>query len=471
MREIYIFLLFNCFCIFLSQIILPFEEFSYKENPERIYKDYESFYDDQIQSNIFTTLKIGVPEQSILTFIQSENCIFSINNQSICYNKAEYNYNFKNSKTAKNITSINGEYFYFKTSLINETIKFCTNEECSKEKTMENFQMNLFNGLEQCQILCSEMGLTLTKGEESNWIRVIYQLHQGKIIDGLRYTVKYTSDYNGFIYLGQYPHEYNSSNYFSEQQIGDYIVIDNDKTYLMPNLNFDSIYYNYNNEQKDIKEVFGIFYIEYGLILGTKSYYDQIQSDFFSKYPDICTSYNFFLPGKGFEAIICKATDSFKVEEFPSLYFYIRESNYTFELNYTDLFKKNGDYYYFLVVFDQMIISTWKIGKPFLKKYQMTFDIDSKRVIFYDSSIKPSGKKNSDRGSSKNTTTIILLSIGGFIVVCGLVYGAFYIGKMINIHRKKRANELNDDDFEYNEKSDKITDNGNKEKALFKDDN
>ena len=59
-----------------------------------------------------------------------------------------------------------------------------------------------------------------------------------------------------------------------------------------------------------------------------------------------------------------------------------------------------------------MIISTWKIGKPFLKKYQMTFDIDSKRVIFYDSSIKPSGKKNSDRGSSKNTTTIIMKNSG-----------------------------------------------------------
>ena len=44
----------------------------------------------------------------------------------------------------KNITEINGKYFFYKTSLINETIYFCLNEECNKEKKMENFQINLF---------------------------------------------------------------------------------------------------------------------------------------------------------------------------------------------------------------------------------------------------------------------------------------------------------------------------------------
>ena len=465
------FLLLNLYCIFFSQsqIIIPFEELSYKKNPERIYKDIESFYNDQYKTNIFTIFKIGVPEQNILTFIQTENCIFLINNQSICYNKTEYNYNFKNSKTAKNITNIDGKYFYFKTSLINETIKLCTNEKCTKEKTMENFQLNLFNGLEESKNLCSEMGLTLTKGEESAWIRVIYQLKRENLINGLIYTVKYTSDYNGFIYLGQFPHEYNSTNYFIEQQIGDYIVINNDASYILPNIDFNNIYYIYNNIEKSIKEKYAIFYMEYGLILGTKNYFDQIQSDFFSKYPEICSLYTYFPTGKNFQGIICKAADSFKIEEFPSLYFFIRESNYTFELNYNDLFKKNGDYYYFLVIFDQMIISTWKIGKPFLKKYQMTLDIDSKRIIFYNTLIKPNSNKDSNGGNSNKTTIIILIAIGGFIFICGLVYGAFYIGKMINIHRKKRANELTDDDFEYTEKSDNANKNSNKEKGLFKE--
>ena len=72
-----------------------------------------------------------------------------------------------------------------------------------------------------------------------------------------------------------------------------------------------------------------------------------------------------------------------------------------------------------------MIINTWKIGKPFVKIHQLTFDIDSKSVVFYDQLIKPS-KQNNNNNSNNTVLIIILISIGVFIVICGLIIGAYY---------------------------------------------
>ena len=204
------------------------------------------------------------------------------------------------------------------------------------------------------------MGLTITNSDENSWIRIINQLKNQNIINGLRFTVKYTSDYNGFIYLGEFPHEYNSNNYYIEQKISAYINMKDQSSYLLPRLNMDNIYYYYNNNTINIKDRYTIFYMDYGLILGTESYLNQIQNDFFSKYfnnNEICNIYNYSPSGNHFLGIICKAINDFKIKEFPSLYFYNKELNYTFELDYNDLFKKIGDNYFFLIIFDQMIIN------------------------------------------------------------------------------------------------------------------
>ena len=185
---------------------------------------------------------------------------------------------------------------------------------------------------------------------------------------------------------------------------------------------------------------------------------------------EICNIFNYSPSGKYFLGITCKAIDNFKIKEFPSLYFYNRELNYTFELDYNDLFKKIGDNYFFLIIFDQMIINIWKIGKPFLKKYQMTFDIDSKTINFYNLLIKPTSPISIQNNSNSNNKIllIILISIGGIIIICGLLFFAYYLGKKLNSQRKKRANELGDDDFEYISKNEN-NNNDNEPKSLFKE--
>ena len=185
---------------------------------------------------------------------------------------------------------------------------------------MENFQINLFNDIENSKILCSEMGLTITNSDENSWIRIINQLKNQNIINGLRFTVKYTSDYNGFIYLGEFPHEYNSNYYYIEQKISAYINMKDQSSYLLPRLNMDNIYYYYNNNTINIKDRYTIFYMDYGLILGTQSYLNQIQNDFFSKYfnnNEICNIYNYFPSGKHFLGIISNTTQKYAQNAHP----------------------------------------------------------------------------------------------------------------------------------------------------------
>ena len=49
--------------------------------------------------------------------------------------------------------------------------------------------------------------------------------------------------------------------------------------------------------------------------------------------------------------------------------------------------------------------------------------------------------------------------------------GAYYLGKQINASRKKRANELSDDDYEYFAKNGNNNDNKNEGKGLFNEGN
>ena len=475
MKNIFIFLLFISLIhiSFLNQIIFPFEEYSYSNNPERKYNDPQSFFIDQYITNIYTVSKIGTPEQSLLTFIESDNCIFQIYLNTLCNNKTEYNYNYKTSTTFQNITKINGNYFYMGTSLINETIKFCLDEKCNKLKTMDNFQINYSNNIGDNQIICSKFGLSVTTREENTWIRVINQLKTQNIISRLVFTIKYISDYNGYIYVGEFPHIYNSTYYFEEQNMTTYIKMDDQSTCLLPKLDMDEIFLNINDTILYMKNKYTIFYFDYGLIIGTSNYLDNINKYFFNKYYNdkTCKEVYFFVPGKSFSGISCKSTDDFKIEEFPTLFLLRRDLNYTFELDYKDLFRKDGDNYYFLIIFDQLNLNTWKLGKPFFKKYQMTFDIDSKSIIFYNEEIKPSksGPTNTSTDTDNyNIILIVIISVGAFIVICGLVFFAYYLGKILNNQRKKRANELEDDDYEYFSK--KENGDKNEDKGLFKED-
>ena len=98
-----------------------------------------------------------------------------------------------------------------------------------------------------------------------------------------------------------------------------------------------------------------------------------------------------------------------------------------------------------------------------MRKYTMQFSPFSRLIGFYlkreeEKPIKNEGINN----NSKNNWIIIICII---IVIVSLIFVGvgLYLGKKLFYSRKKRANELLDDDYQYDSQIDKDTKNNNNE--------
>ena len=132
------------------------------------------------------------------------------------------------------------------------------------------------------------------------------------------------------------------------------------------------------------------------------------------------------------------------IENFPILTLYQQNLNYTFELTSNDLFEDIGDRKYFLVNFANNNDKKWILGKPFLKKYNFTYNFDSKTVsLFY-------GLKKEDSGNSDTPFNKLWIYIIIALVIISILIGVIIIIAK-KIPRKKRVNEL-EENFDYKEK-------------------
>ena len=70
-------------------------------------------------------------------------------------------------------------------------------------------------------------------------------------------------------------------------------------------------------------------------------------------------------------------------------------------------------------------------------------------MIKNDDYLKAIEKKNKILNGSDNKKTVIYIIVISVLSVVILGTMAYFLGKKMNENRKKRANELNDEDFEY----------------------
>ena len=124
---------------------------------------------------------------------------------------------------------------------------------------------------------------------------------------------------------------------------------------------------------------------------------------------------------------VCDKSISFKY--FPKIIFQSSDLDYSFELNYDDLFKEINGKLYLLIDFeyDFKNFNKWRLGVPFLKKYKFIFDYSNKKIGFY------SNKKSNNR-----LLLISIIIVFLVIIICLLVI--IYNIKIIK--RRKRKNEI-----------------------------
>ena len=147
--------------------------------------------------------------------------------------------------------------------------------------------------------------------------------------------------------------------------------------------------------------------------------------------------------------------------EFPNIIINSKSFEYDFIIQKKDLFEQVYNKQYFLVIFPKNIKDKnnkdiWYLGEPFYKRYPFTINLDAKTIGFYLDKKEINKKNNitkgiiSDNHSSNNSKMkIVLIRTGEILIVLGLIFLAYYIGMKVKEGRKKRANELKDDCYEY----------------------
>ena len=104
--------------------------------------------------------------------------------------------------------------------------------------------------------------------------------------------------------------------------------------------------------------------------------------------------------------------------------------------------KESGEYIFIKILF-QKYGGNWVLGKPFTLKYKFMFNPDIKEIGFYSKD----KDKNEEKSNFKKIfiLTIVLIGLCIIFVFVGVILGK----KIYGLKKKKRANELADDDYEY----------------------
>ena len=275
------------------------------------------------------------------------------------------------------------------------------------------------------------LGLRLLKSHDFGGnLSFIYQIKNPANLDNYAYTLIYENDEKGEIIIGSYPHlydkNYNANNFVFSRARN--IESNIDWVY-----DFDAIKYD-NKTIKGIKTK-SLIQIEFGLILApnnVKKYF--IENFFLNNYKE--ENYD----KRNITIIHCDK--SLDITKFKDLSFILKDIDYQFILTYKDLFVEYNNEYIFSIVFSTNQISKepyWILGKPFMKKYQLVYDLDRKIIGLYKN------KKNLSSANSNNIIYIFILSILVLIII-GL---AIYIFSLLKKPRKSKAFELDDENFDY----------------------
>ena len=495
MKIIFLFILI-LFNINLSYIIIPFDILVEKYNEERNNSLYNTtrLLREWFSFDLFSKFKMGKPNQEVSIYINHESSCFEFNKFKFEYidlNKLSYFfsnneqsvnlplYNMTGSESFKDLSEqYSGSFNSYKYIIGNEDIyiynNLNTNDSKNIIKTNDlNFIISKINepGIDCRKENCGGfLGLEMFN-QESDCPNFINQLKKSNLINNFIFSIHYNSQYSGSLIFGIYPHEYQPDKYKEEALFTCYTKSDDDNKIKNFNMYPDEIISINHDNNKEIlisNNTKLIFEFYYGFFIGSSSYQNYIKNNFFNDLikKDICINDNRTALGGGlfYDIYSCKEEYLNDIKKFPKLKFYIKETNTSFIFNFDDLFLKIGNKYYFMIIFEKYPGSYWIIGYPFFKKYPLVFNGDSKTISYYNMDLINKDKKK----EKSQTAKIIIIVILCIIVFCGLLAVGFYLGKEKYMQRKKRANELNEDDYDYitGEKTNNNNEN-NKDKMII----
>lgn len=425
--------------------------------PSQIEYNTSHFVNDYYSQPAYTTIKIGSVPQEVKVILTYNDCGFKIGKSINCLYTDEYlsHYNRNLSSDFNYTEDYNKSIYEFKYNgkSAKDSIYAYTDLEM---KNLQKFNdIGFYLGTDTNDLLCGIIGFKNDKFkivcDDINNIFKSFKLKE--LINSNDWFIKYTSKNEGLLVFGPemdkiYPN-YDVKKFFitnSEVQPGDdswTIVI-------------DKVYSGDKNETINKKPIKAQINNDFGLLEGNKEYYMNITLNYFYDYikKRICTLDYIEVGYYEYLAIGCDK-DKFGIEDmkkFPILKFVLVCFQTEFTFTYEDLFTETEHKYFFNVIFNKFINERFILGKVFLRKYPMLINFDSQTVGYYNDALNTE-TIDDDINRFYLTKSFILLLI--FIIIALIIIAAvtfYFIGKNLNKLKKRKANELTDDDYDYTSK-------------------
>ena len=425
-----ILLYFSLQNIIISYIKLPI--YTYHSNPpnKTTEFDYIKYF---LENNIYTYLNLGSPPQKIVATLNFNDYPFFI-----YYNKCEI-FSYFDIEKSNSYQKRPHQYLltdvYVYTHIVKDFFYFNKNENDYYNLNYLFSPMN--NGTSEQKLpklpyTCAQIGLKLSypdlKSYNYNFIR---ELKLNKAIKDYVFFVEYDEKNNdeGYLIIGDEPYEYNNEKYkYSQLKEISAIQIKRD---LYWNLKFNSIYFNKKENETNFRTI-NLKELNTGLdhnlnvILATYEFMLFIEEEFFKEKikNQLCKRNRLQNNFYNYDCLYLK-----DIQEFPTLYFNNRNLGFTFELSYKDIFIEYNGRYMCLVWIDMNDRQNWRLGKPFLKKYFFSFNVDRKIMGFYKPYIKNVHNKLSNMSINIIYIIIILFLLAIITWMCYLFAKKIYLGK------------------------------------------
>ena len=477
-----IFILLNT--LFLSEIasnyiIIPFDTFIYNpKNNEILENDIISM---KLSEDIYSNLSIGSPAQDIKTLLRLDQYEPTIK-------EPKYNSSLSSSFKLRSIQDklIANDTFHFITINSSEEInKFIHNDksidknlykeykdikfvylnETSNYKFLEKYLMD--REVEKIiRYNYSMLGLRLRFMNVDYNPDFIQSLRQMKVINSSIFTFYINNnnkkennhDHYGYLIIGdkftdtEKEFEETNNTFFSlrDSSISWDIAIDNIYSESKSNSKFNEIYLEKNQKVELL--------IEKSYILGTKNYKSFIENAFFNELVgyNVC-EYRNSLMEHSYGTYVCDSTSKifidFYYNKFPELIFKTERITDELILDKNDLFfynnyNKSDTNIYFLIFFSTKYTSKWMLSRPFLEKYRLSFNIDTRFIMYHKKKFSENQIENETKeegGDNGSFNLIIKILVIIFLVSIIFLLGFLFHKLITKKPRKQKANELNDD--------------------------
>ena len=385
------------------------------------------------KNNKSQILNIFIDAKSNEFYIESyENFYFYDENYDILCN-----YSFLLSDTYRKI----------ETPVNEESVKIYTDIYLSNYQYMNlQFYEDRYHQTEE--LLCGNIGIgggTMIKNEMNFIQQIIKNLNSSDKIFVFKYSND-SSDEGKFI-VGGMLHNILSDEYKEKNLISFHAGNNNIWSISIDNVIFEG----YNISTSAIYDKVDIVITtEFDGLVFPEFYLAQLNNIFFNKYykNNTCKNKTIYVYNKYFTIFSCNGNFFGKddLKQFPRISFIDYKSNLNFSFGGEELFYFRDNRYYLKIYQATTKVDLIEFGRIFLRKYLTVFDFGNKVVSFYKKEYKKDNKNVDENNLWKILLIVFLGSILSFLIL------GIFIGKTIYQKRKKRVNELEDDDYLYNPK-------------------